>query len=138
MSRTAVPTSVQHIPGPEMAPNGHGIPGTQMKHMGPSTGNMVVGTATTSQVNGMTSPVNGTMSHTPVTQNQRTIPMMSPNMQANVTPPQLQPANGNCVLCGKFAMFLCSSCQKIWYCSQVCQVRFSQSKILFKLFYSND
>ncbi|XP_033748830.1 formin-J-like [Pecten maximus] len=38
------------------------------------------------------------------------------------TPPQLQQINGNCKVCGKSAMFLCSSCKLVWYCSQTCQL----------------
>ncbi|XP_060067383.1 uncharacterized protein LOC132547616 [Ylistrum balloti] len=37
-------------------------------------------------------------------------------------PPQLQQINGNCKVCGKTAMFLCSNCKLIWYCSQACQL----------------
>lgn len=29
---------------------------------------------------------------------------------------------GNCIMCGKFSLYLCSTCQSIWYCSQQCQV----------------
>ncbi|XP_069134954.1 serine-rich adhesin for platelets-like isoform X1 [Argopecten irradians] len=37
-------------------------------------------------------------------------------------PPHLQQINGNCKVCGKSAMFLCSSCKQVWYCSQTCQL----------------
>ena len=30
---------------------------------------------------------------------------------------------GSCIMCGKFSLYLCSTCQNIWYCSQQCQVR---------------
>jgi len=34
----------------------------------------------------------------------------------------LQQIHGRCVLCGKYSLYLCSSCKKIWYCSPECQV----------------
>ncbi|CAC5417975.1 unnamed protein product [Mytilus coruscus] len=30
---------------------------------------------------------------------------------------------GNCIMCGKFSLYLCSTCQSIWYCSQQCQLK---------------
>lgn len=32
------------------------------------------------------------------------------------------PANSVCRVCGKVAVFLCSSCRRVWYCNQQCQV----------------
>ncbi|XP_046559492.1 uncharacterized protein LOC124268541 [Haliotis rubra] len=36
-------------------------------------------------------------------------------------PPRLHQFNGSCVVCGSLAMYLCSSCRMVWYCSQTCQ-----------------
>ena len=36
--------------------------------------------------------------------------------------PLVTRVNGDCVMCSKFALYLCSSCQKFWYCSPSCQV----------------
>ncbi|KAH3891322.1 hypothetical protein DPMN_015416, partial [Dreissena polymorpha] len=36
--------------------------------------------------------------------------------------PHLQQIHGRCVLCSKYALYLCSSCKKIWYCSPHCQL----------------
>jgi membrane protease subunit (stomatin/prohibitin family) len=30
--------------------------------------------------------------------------------------------NGKCIVCSKFALYLCSNCQQFWYCSPQCQV----------------
>lgn len=30
--------------------------------------------------------------------------------------------NGKCIVCSKFALYLCSKCQQFWYCSPQCQV----------------
>lgn len=32
------------------------------------------------------------------------------------------PTNSACRVCGKVAVFLCSSCRRVWYCNQQCQV----------------
>lgn len=37
-----------------------------------------------------------------------------PNVHMNV--------NGKCIVCSKFALYLCSKCQLFWYCSPQCQV----------------
>ena len=37
--------------------------------------------------------------------------------------PHLQQVHGSCVLCGKFSLYLCSTCKRVWYCSPACQVR---------------
>ena len=37
-----------------------------------------------------------------------------PSMHLNV--------NGKCIVCSKFALYLCSKCQQFWYCSPQCQV----------------
>ena len=36
--------------------------------------------------------------------------------------PHLQQVHSNCVLCGKFSLYLCSTCKEVWYCSPACQV----------------
>ena len=36
--------------------------------------------------------------------------------------PLVTRVNGDCIMCSKFALYLCSSCQKFWYCSPSCQV----------------
>ena len=36
--------------------------------------------------------------------------------------PHLQQVHGECVMCGKYSLYLCSNCKKIWYCSPECQV----------------
>lgn len=36
--------------------------------------------------------------------------------------PHLQQVHGECVMCGKYSLYLCSNCKKIWYCSPDCQV----------------
>ncbi|XP_052797419.1 uncharacterized protein LOC128229674 isoform X2 [Mya arenaria] len=36
--------------------------------------------------------------------------------------PHLQQIHGRCVLCGKYSLYLCSNCKKIWYCSPGCQL----------------
>ena len=36
--------------------------------------------------------------------------------------PHRQQVNGTCVLCGRYSLYLCSNCKKIWYCSPECQV----------------
>ncbi|XP_045171426.2 uncharacterized protein LOC123533706 [Mercenaria mercenaria] len=36
--------------------------------------------------------------------------------------PHLQQVHGECVMCGKYSLYLCSNCKKIWYCSPECQL----------------
>lgn len=49
--------------------------------------------------------------------------------QQHEEPPQqhgqqgLRKPEGVCELCGTTAMFLCSTCRSVWYCSQRCQVK---------------
>lgn len=43
-------------------------------------------------------------------------------VKMDVDMPHLQQIHGRCVLCGKYSLYLCSSCKKIWYCSPKCQV----------------
>ncbi|XP_061196754.1 uncharacterized protein LOC133205028 [Saccostrea echinata] len=31
--------------------------------------------------------------------------------------------NGKCIVCSKFALYLCSNCQQFWYCSPQCQLK---------------
>ncbi|XP_022340606.2 uncharacterized protein LOC111135135 isoform X8 [Crassostrea virginica] len=38
-----------------------------------------------------------------------------PSMHLNV--------NGKCIVCSKFALYLCSKCQQFWYCSPQCQLK---------------
>uniref|UniRef100_A0A8W8JPF1 MYND-type domain-containing protein n=4 Tax=Magallana gigas TaxID=29159 RepID=A0A8W8JPF1_MAGGI len=38
-----------------------------------------------------------------------------PNVHMNV--------NGKCIVCSKFALYLCSKCQLFWYCSPQCQLK---------------
>lgn len=38
------------------------------------------------------------------------------------SPPIIQMIRCNCIVCSKVAMYLCSSCKKVWYCSTKCQV----------------
>lgn len=49
----------------------------------------------------------------------------------------LQQIHGRCILCGKYSLYLCSSCKKIWYCSPQCQVQILrltfQFQYVFKL-----
>lgn len=35
--------------------------------------------------------------------------------------PHIQQVHGSCVLCGKFSLYLCSTCKNVWYCSPACQ-----------------
>lgn len=44
------------------------------------------------------------------------VPLVEENM------PHLQQVHGECVMCGKYSLYLCSNCKKIWYCSPDCQV----------------
>lgn len=36
--------------------------------------------------------------------------------------PHLQQVHGECFMCGKYSLYLCSNCKEIWYCSPECQV----------------
>lgn len=41
--------------------------------------------------------------------------------------PDIQQIHGECVMCGKYSLYLCSSCKKLWYCSPTCQVSLRKS-----------
>lgn len=45
--------------------------------------------------------------------------------------------NGKCIVCSKFALYLCSKCQLFWYCSPQCQVSKKSpfSKLLLFLYF---
>ena len=49
---------------------------------------------------------------------------VSSTANSNSASAAVKPAGSQCANCGGEAIYLCSGCRKIWYCSQECQVSY--------------